>query len=86
MIRKLIVTLAITLSATPALACTSADVEARQGALLEAVQVLVTKNPAKANEIVLEMQAGLQTLTETGEGETVCEMMDRLTEEARSAS
>lgn len=73
----------LTFSATTALACTPEDVQARQGALLEAVQALLATNPQKAQEIVVQMQTELEVAQATGDEAAVCDMMDRLTAEAR---
>ena len=88
MIRKTItIAIAATLfSASTALACSAADVQARQGALIEAVQALLAVNPVKAQEIVAEMQTGLDTANEAGDEDAVCALMDRLTAEAQAAT
>ncbi len=70
------------LSASSAFACTAEDVQARQGALIEAVQALMATDPAKAQEIVVQMQAELDAANASGDEAAVCEMMDRLTAEA----
>jgi len=69
-------------TAAPAWACTSEDVEAKQGALVAAVQALLATNPAKAQEIVATMQTELAAAQENNDEAAVCEMMDRLTAEA----
>ncbi|MEL6683091.1 MAG: hypothetical protein AAFQ09_10675 [Pseudomonadota bacterium] len=74
----------VVLSSTPALACTSADVEARQGALITAVQALLATNPGKAQEIVAQMQKELEEAQAAGDADAPCEIMDRLTAEAQS--
>lgn len=85
MFRALLITAAasLTLSATAAAACTAEDVQARQAALIEAVQALLATDPAKAQEIVQKMQAELEAANKTGDEAAVCEMMDRLTAEAK---
>lgn len=85
MIRKTLgATLAILVfGATAALACTPEDVQARQGALIEAVQALLATNPQKAQDIVVQMQTELEAAQAAGDDAAVCEMMDRLTAEAR---
>ena len=70
------------LSASSAFACTAEDVQDRQGALIEAVQALMATDPAKAQEIVVQMQAELDAANASGDEAAVCEMMDRLTAEA----
>lgn len=82
MFKTLTAAVALTLITSPAWACTSADVEAKQGALIEAVQTLLATNPAKAQEIVATMQEELATAQANGDDGAVCEMMDRLTAEA----
>lgn len=79
-------TAAIALSASAALACTEADVQARQGTFLEVMQVLVATNPAKANEILTQMKVEMDAAAETGDAEAPCEMIDRFTAEARENS
>lgn len=84
--RTLLITLSMAcLGATPVLACTSADVEARQGALVEAVQTLLATNPVKAQQIVAQMQEELEAAQAAGDAEAPCEIMDRLTAEAQSS-
>ena len=73
------------LTATPAMACSAADVEARQGALVAAVQALLATNPTKAQEIVAQMQTELEAAAAAGDAEAPCEIMDRLTVEAQSS-
>jgi hypothetical protein len=70
------------LSASTAFACTAEDVQARQGALIEAVQALMTTDPEKAQALVVQMQAELDAANSSGDEAAVCEMMDRLTAEA----
>jgi len=82
MFKTLTAAVALTLITSPAWACTSADVEAKQGALVEAVQALLATNPAKAQTIVATMQEELATAQANGDDAAVCEMMDRLTAEA----
>lgn len=72
------------LSASTAAACTAADVQERQGALIEAVQALMATNPEKAQEIVATMQAELDAASAAGDEAAVCDLMDRLTAEAKS--
>lgn len=81
-INILAATAIVVLSATSTLACTSADVEAKQGALITAVQNLMAVDPAKAQAIVVQMQAELEAAAATGDDTAVCDMMDRLTAEA----
>ncbi len=64
------------------MACTVEDVQAKQGALIEAVQTLMAVNPDKAQEIVAQMQVELEAAAAADDEEAVCEMMDRLTAEA----
>jgi len=86
MFRKLLsLTALICLSSTPALACTSEDVEARQGALVAAVQALLATDPAKAQKIVVQMQEELEAAQAAGDAQAPCEIMDRLTLEAQSS-
>lgn len=72
----------VALSANAAMACTAADVQAKQGALITAVQTLMAVNPTKAQAIVAQMQAELEAAAAAGDEAAVCEMMDRLTAEA----
>lgn len=74
----------VALSGTPAFACSTEDVEARQGALIAAVQALLATNPAKAQEIVATMQKELDEASAAGDNDAPCEIMDRLTAEAQS--
>ena len=83
--KTLIATVLAFAGATPALACTSADVEARQGELVAAVQALLATNPAKAQEIVAQMQEEMEAAAATGDADAPCEIMDRLTAEAQSS-
>jgi len=88
MIRKTVYTAltCVALSTHAAFACSAEDVQSRQGALLEAVQTLLAVNPAKAQDIVVQMQTELDAANEAGDEAAVCAMMDRLTEEAHVAS
>ena len=61
---------------TGALACTPEDVEARQLPLVTAVQNLLAVNPAKAQEIVLKMQADLDQAAKDGDEAATCVIMD----------
>lgn len=86
MFKNLVIAAAVTCSAaTPALACTAADVEARQGALVTAVQALLATNPVKAQQIVAQMQEEMQAAAAAGDADAPCEIMDRLTAEAQSS-
>lgn len=71
--------------ATPAFACTAADVEARQGALVAAVQALLATNPEKAKEIVAQMTTEMEAAAAAGDSEAPCEIIDRLTAEAQNS-
>ena len=85
MVRNILIpAVLVVMSSTPALACSSADVEARQGDLITAVQALLATNPAKAQEIVAQMQSELEAAQAAGDAEAPCEIMDRLTAEAKS--
>jgi len=72
----------VALSTGSAMACTTEDVQAKQGALIEAVKTLTAVNPAKAQEIVAQMQVELEAAAAEGDEAAVCDMMDRLTAEA----
>jgi hypothetical protein len=72
----------IALSSAPVFACTAADVQAKQGALIAAVQTLMAVDPAKAQAIVVQMQTELEAAAASNDEAVVCEMMDRLTAEA----
>lgn len=67
---------------TSAFACTAEDVQAKQGALIAAVQNLMAVDPAKAQAIVVQMQTELEAAAAKNDEAAVCEMMDRLTAEA----
>ena len=67
---------------TSALACTAEDVQAKQGALIAAVQTLMAVDPAKAQALVVQMQTELEAAAANNDEAAVCEMMDRLTAEA----
>ncbi|MEL6571680.1 MAG: hypothetical protein AAFQ64_08490 [Pseudomonadota bacterium] len=83
--RTLLIPMALVfLGSTPALACTTEDVEARQGDLIAAVQALLATNPVKAQEIVATMKAELDAASAAGDTDAPCEIMDRLTAEAQS--
>lgn len=85
LLRKIMIaTAALLIGATPALACTEDDVFARQGELVAAVQALLIANPAKAQELVLTMQAELDAASAAGDGSGVCDMMDRLLADAKA--
>lgn len=75
----------MSLAAAPAMACTAADVEARQGALVAAVQALLATNPVKAQEIVAQMQAELEAAAAAEDADAPCEIIDRLTVEAQKS-
>ena len=81
----LIAAVLVLVGGAPAMACTSADVEARQGALVAAVQALLATNPLKAQEIVAQMQTELEAAAAEGDTEAPCEIMDRLTVEAQNS-
>ena len=82
MLKKLTLATALTVFGTGAIACTAEDVQAKQGALIAAVQTLMAVDPAKAQAIVLQMQTELEAATADNDEAAVCEMMDRLTAEA----
>jgi hypothetical protein len=80
---RILATVAIVaLSASQAAACTEADVLAKQGALIAAVEALVAVNPAKAQALVAQMQTEMAAAAAAGDDAAVCVMMDRLTVEA----
>lgn len=72
----------VVVSANQALACTPADVQAKQGDLIAAVQTLMAVDPGKAQALVAQMQTELEAAAAAGDEAAVCEMMDRLTAEA----
>ncbi|SEW00780.1 hypothetical protein SAMN04488515_0621 [Cognatiyoonia koreensis] len=67
---------ALSISGTAALACTTEDVQARQDALVAAVQALVATDPAKAQSIVLKMQQDMDAAAANNDDEAVCQIMD----------
>ena len=73
---------ALILAGSSAFACTAEDVQAKQGALISAVQSLMAVDPAKAQALVAQMQTELETAAANDDEAAVCEMMDRLTAEA----
>ena len=80
---RILTTVAVlALSATPVFACTPEDVQAKQGALIAAVQTLMAVDPAKAQAVVLQMQTELEAAAASNDQAAVCDMMDRLTAEA----
>lgn len=74
----------LSVTATSALACTPADVEARQGALIAAVQNLMATDPARAQQLVAQMQEEMNKVATEEDEAAVCVLMDRLTAEAQS--
>jgi len=66
----------VTATSTAALACTPEDVQSRQGALITAVQTLLVTDPAKAQAIVLKMQADLDQAAADGDEAATCVIMD----------
>lgn len=82
MLKTLMTAAALTLAGSSAIACTAADVEAKQGALIAAVQSLMAVDPAKAQALVAKMQTELETIAANQDEAAVCELMDRLTAEA----
>lgn len=82
MFKTLTMAAALILASSSAFACSAEDVEAKQGALIEAVQALMAVDPAKAQALVAQMQTELEAASANGDEAAVCEMMDRLTAEA----
>ena len=82
MLKVITTAAALTLAGTGAIACTAEDVQAKQGALVAAVQNLMAVDPAKAQAIVVQMQTELEAAAANNDEAAVCEMMDRLTAEA----
>jgi len=75
-------TLCLMVMSSAAMACSADDVQAKQGALLTAVQELLKTDPAKAQALVLEMQTKMAEINENNDEAAVCVLMDRLTAEA----
>ena len=73
---------ALTFGATPALACSEADVLARQDTLLSAIQALVAVDPAKAQAIVAKMQTDMDAAAAAGDEAAVCTIIDTAVAEA----
>jgi len=63
-------------SAGAALSCTAEDVQDRQDALLAAVQQLMAVDPTRAQAIVIQMQADLDTAAANNDDTAVCRIMD----------
>lgn len=80
--RTIIATLAAFTLATPALACTEADVLARQDTLVSAIQNLVAVDPAKAQAIVAKMQTDMDAAAASGDETAVCTIIDAAVAEA----
>lgn len=84
MFKTLTAALAIGLAfGTAASACTADDVQERQGALLTAMQMLVAVDPAKAQAIVVQMQADLDQAAADGNDAATCAIMDTALATAR---
>jgi hypothetical protein len=82
MLKTLTTAAALVLIGSSAFACTAEDVQAKQGALIAAVQTLMAVDPAKAQALVVQMQTELEAAAANGDEVAVCDMMDRLTAEA----
>ncbi len=82
MLKILMTTVAITLAGSAAFACTSQDVEARQGAFLAAMQTLIAIDPAKAQLLLVQMQTELDAAAAANDQAATCDIMDRLLVEA----
>ena len=82
MLKMMTTAVAFIFAAATAFACTAEDVQAKQGALIAAVQTLNAVDPARAQAIVVRMQTELETANASNDEAAVCEMMDRLTAEA----
>lgn len=83
MTRTIFATLtALALGATPAFACTEADVLARQDTLVSAIQALVAVDPAKAQAIVAKMQTDMDAAAASGDEAAVCTIIDTAVAEA----
>ena len=82
MLKIMTTAVAFIFAAATAFACTAEDVQAKQGALIAAVQTLNAVDPARAQAIVVQMQTELETANASSDEAAVCEMMDRLTAEA----
>ncbi len=66
----------LAISGAAAMACTPEDVQARQGPLVAAVQNLLATDPAKAQAIVIKMQADLDQAAADGDEAATCVIMD----------
>ena len=74
---KITLAAALILAGQSAIACTAADVEGRQTALLTAMQALIATDPAKAQMIVARIQQELDTAAANGDEAAACTIFDR---------
>lgn len=76
MLRTLIFSAIVAGAGTAGLACSPEDVQARQEPLVNAVQLLLAVDPAKAQAIVVKMQADLDQALADGDDAATCRIMD----------
>lgn len=76
MLRTLIISAIVAGAGTAGLACSPEDVETRQIPLVNAIQQLLAVDPAKAQAIVIKMQADLDQAVADGNDAATCRIMD----------
>lgn len=84
MLKKFVFAAALAVIGTSSWACSPEEVEARQPALIGAVQQLLAVNPAKAQEIVVKMQQELDQALADGDDAATCRIMDEALASAQS--
>ena len=85
MLKKITLSLAImAATSTAAMACTSGDVQSRQGVLVAAMQILVVVDKEKAQTILSKMQQDMDQAAADGDEAAVCTILDEALATAQS--
>ncbi|MEJ6746526.1 MAG: hypothetical protein QNK98_07205 [Yoonia sp.] len=85
MLKKIKLSLAImAATSTAAMACTSEDVQSRQGVLVAAMQILVVVDKEKAQTILSKMQQDMDQAAADGDEAAVCTILDEALATAQS--